>query len=313
MLLLRAGALAGVAAIPLARAADSPDAYSKAEQEISNTVAALPSWMALSTREFTAVTDGQQPGPDFTSLLSKSVTQVVARDGVELHTEIYAPRGQTEALPVMLVRSPYGVRPDKNGYSAWLREYPHLMRDGYIFAFQDTRGRGASTGKYVTAGPQRDSKVPQSTDESTDTYDTIDWLVKHVPRNNGRVGMLGISYGGFLTTRALVNPHPALKAASPQAPCVDMFIGDDFHHNGAFRLDYAFEWIASMEEGIARSSVLNRYDHYDRFLELGPLSNINRSILHGKARAGMRSMSIPTSTATGCWAFAVCCRTSSPR
>jgi uncharacterized protein len=129
----------------------------------------------------------------------------------------------------------------------------------------------------------RDKRVSNSTDESTDAYDTIDWIVKHVPRNNGRVGMLGISYGAFLTTRALVDPHPALKAASPQATCADMFIGDDFHHNGAFRLEYSFEWIALMEQGIGLSDVLERYDHYDRFLQLGPLSNINKTIFHGNA------------------------------
>jgi predicted acyl esterase len=95
--------------------------------------------------------------------------------------------------------------------------------------------------------------------------------------------MLGISYGGFLTTRALLDLHPALKAASPQATCADMFIGVDFHHNGAFRLDYAFSWIGTMERGFGRSDVFGRYDHYDQFLDLGPLSNINKNIFHGQA------------------------------
>ena len=243
----------------------------------------LPAWLTKSTREELTMFSGSVAGTDFTKLLSKGVARIKMRDGAELYTEIYAPPGQSEALPIILERSPYGLHPDQHGYSAWLRQYTYLMKDGYIFVFQDTRGRGASTGHYVTLSPLRDKSVPNSTDESTDTYDTIDWIVKNVPHNNGRVGILGISYGGFLTTRALVNPHPALKAASPQATCADMFIGDDWHHNGAFRLSYAFGWIAAMEEGLGRSKLLGRYDFYDRFLELGPLSNIDKEILHGKA------------------------------
>ena len=260
----------------------SPAVPSRADSPRAE-IAAPPAWMAKSSREMMAMRDGRVPGPDFTKRFSKTNVQIVMRDGALMHTEIYAPRDQKESLPIILVRSPYGLNPDKYGYAAWLREYPHLMKDGYIFVFQDTRGRGASTGHYVSLMPLHDRAAADGIDDSTDTYDSIDWMVKHIPRNNGRVGMLGISYGGFLTTRALVDPHPALKAASPQATCVDMFLGDDFHHNGAFRLEYAFSWIASMEEGIDRSAVLGRYDDYDRFLELGPLSNINKKILHGKA------------------------------
>src|SRR3984885_14540387 len=169
----------------------------------------LPTWMAKSNREMLSKRNGHVPGPDFTKQFAKSTSRIRMRDGVELYSEIYTPRGQTVDLPIILARSPYGLNPDKYGYSAWLREYPDLIRDGYIFVFQDTRGRGASGGTFVTLGPVRDRTVPNSTDESTDTYDTIDWTVKKVPRNNGRVGTLGISYGGFLTTRALVDPHPA--------------------------------------------------------------------------------------------------------
>ena len=263
-----------------------PDAHVPdviAEKTATKIETTLPPWLTRSTREEYEMRVGSVSGPDFTKLFSKNVAQIKTRDGAELHTEIYAPLDQSQSLPIILVRSPYGLNPDKHGYSAWLREYRHLMKDGYIFVFQDTRGRGASTGHYVTLSPIRDKSVPNSTDESTDTYDTIDWIVKNVPRNNGRVGTLGISYGGFLTTRALVDPHPALKAASPQATCADMFVGDDWHHNGAFRLSYAFGWIGSMEEGLGRTKLLGRYDYYDRFLELGPLSNIDKEILHGKA------------------------------
>jgi putative CocE/NonD family hydrolase len=243
----------------------------------------VPPWLAKSSAEQMSKRVGRVRGPDFTQVLVKTTARIPMRDAAELYTEIYTPLDRKGALPIIYVRSPYGLNPDKNGYSSWLREYPHLIKDGYIFVFQDTRGRGASSGQYVTLSPMRDPHQPKATDDSSDAYDSIDWIIKHVPNNNGRVGTLGISYGGFLTTRALVDPHPALKAASPQATCVDMFIGDDFHHNGAFRLDYAFAWIGSMEQGIGRSQVLNRYDHYDQFLELGPLSNINKDIFHGKA------------------------------
>jgi putative CocE/NonD family hydrolase len=276
--LLSAGALGGVrAAEPAAQFSD------EAARQIAQAVSDLPPWMAKSAREEAAVFSGKIAGPDFTAAFSKTVAQIVVRDGVELHTEIYTPLDQTEPLAMILVRSPYGLHHDKFGYSAWLREYTHLMKDGYIFVFQDTRGRGASTGHYVTAPALHDPEAVNGTDDSTDAYDTIDWMVKNIPSNNGRVGMLGVSYDGFLTTRALVNPHPALKAASPQASCVDLFIGDDFHHNGAFRLEYSFDWIGAMETGASKTALSQRYDHYDSFLELGPLSNINKEIFHGGA------------------------------
>jgi uncharacterized protein len=230
-----------------------------------------------------------QPGPDFSAILDKQVVNIRMRDGVTLHTEIYAPKSRGGgALPIIYERTPYGLQPDSHGYSAHLRMYPELIADGYIFALQDSRGRGDSHGEFVTGGPMRDKSRPGATDLSTDAYDTIDWLVKHVPNNNGKVGTLGISYGGFLVTRALVDPHPALKAASPQATCADMFVGDDWHHNGAFRLSYSFDWIAEMEAerrpgGDAALSSLTRHDSYEQFLALGPLSNVNKLLFHGSA------------------------------
>jgi uncharacterized protein len=241
-----------------------------------------------SRREGLLASDGTLPGPDFTPLLGKQVAEIRMRDGVTLHTEIYTPKNQTAALPIIYERTPYGLSPDSHGYSAHLRMCPELIADGYIFALQDSRGRGASGGQFVTGGSMRDRSLPRATDPSTDAFDTIDWLIKHVRSNNGRVGTLGISYGGFLVTRALVDPHPALKAASPQATCVDMFIGDDWHHNGAFRLSYSFDWIAAMEAerlpGKAASlESLTRYDSYEQFLALGPLSNANKLFFHGSA------------------------------
>ena len=228
------------------------------------------------------------PQPDFTPFFDKQVAHIRMREGIELYTEFYTPKNHPEPLPIIYERTPYGLSPDSHGYSSHLRYYPELIKAGYIFALQDSRGRGGSGGEFVTGAPMRDKSNQHSTDQSTDAFDSIDWLVKNVPKNNGRVGTLGISYGGLLTTRALIDPHPALKAASPQATCADMFVGDDWHHNGAFRLSYSFDWIAEMEtELVARNSSalasITRHDSYEEFLKLGPLSNVNKTIFHGKA------------------------------
>jgi putative CocE/NonD family hydrolase len=155
------------------------------------------------------------------------------RDGVKLHTVIFQPQGAAVPLPVLLERTPCGAI---HGVQALRTRYPHLADEGYIFAFQDIRGRFQSEGQFVMQRPVRDAHDNKAIDEGTDAWDTTDWLVKNVAGNNGRVGILGISYGGWLTTMALLDPHPALKAASEQASPADMFLGDDFHHNGAFRL-----------------------------------------------------------------------------
>ncbi len=240
---------------------------------------------ALSTRQmYYALGRDGRTDPDFSLVFDQEIVRIPMRDGIELHTEIYRPVDQSGDLPIILTRTPYGLNQTPNGYTALLRMYPDLIEDDYLFVFQDTRGRNASDGEFVTLSPMREDRTEEgATDESTDAYDTIEWLVTNVEQNNGRVGTLGISYGGFLTTRALVDPHPALKAASPQATCADMFIGDDWHHNGAFRLEYAFGWISAMEADLIRGEPLGSYDNYESFLELGPLSNINKNILHGQA------------------------------
>src|ERR1700722_15902168 len=272
------------AAIQSSRAQASAPGAPAGASDIERKLARLPK----SRREGLLASDGSLPGPDFTLLFDKQVAEIRMRDGVTLHTEIYAPQNHAGALPIIYERTPYGLSPDSHGYSAHLRMYPELIADGYIFALQDSRGRGASAGQFVTGGSMRDKALPRATDPSTDAFDTIDWLIKHVRGNNGRVGTLGISYGGFLVTRALVDPHPALKAASPQATCVDMFIGDDWHHNGAFRLSYSFDWISAMEAerepgNAASLQPLMRYDSYEQFLALGPLSNVNKLFFHGSA------------------------------
>ena len=215
------------------------------------------------------------------SAYERQEVMIPMRDGIHLHTVIFTPKQQNGALPFLLLRTPYGVSknpgPDRTQY---LKD---LADDGYIFAFQDIRGRYGSEGKFEMQRFSRDRSDPKSIDESTDTYDTIDWLLKHVPNNNGRVGVLGISYGGWLTVMATLEPHPALKAVSEQATPADMFLGDDFHHNGAFRLSYAFEY-AFMEEA-SKVDTLFPFDLYDTFewyLRLGPLSNVNEKYFHGK-------------------------------
>ena len=224
----------------------------------------------------------QQQPTDFSKLFDKSEAMIAARDGVKLHTEMYTPKGAAEPLPIILERTPYGLEDDDRGYSRMLRRYAELIPDGYIFAFQDIRGRYGSEGKFVMQRPVHDPKDPKAIDEGTDTYDTIDWLVKNVPQNNGRVGLLGISYGGWLTVMGMLDPHPALKAVSEQASPADMFLGDDFHHNGAFRLSYGFEYSTMMETDKTNFSFqFDRFDTYDWYLRLGALSNANKNYLHG--------------------------------
>jgi putative CocE/NonD family hydrolase len=208
------------------------------------------------------------------------VNMVPMRDGVKLHTAVYVPTTITGPLPIILYRTPYGIdgRAERS-FTGYLKE---LAADGYIFAFQDIRGRFKSDGTFVMTRPARDPANPKAIDEASDTQDTIDWLLKTVKGHNGRVGMLGVSYPGWLTAVAAIDPHPALKAVSPQASPADMFLGDDFHHNGAFRLSYGFEYTALMETDKTNFSFrFDRRDTYDWYLRLGALSNANRRYFHG--------------------------------
>src|SRR5262249_43312189 len=160
--------------------------------------------------------------------LAKTETMIAMRDGVKLNTAIYAPKDIKAPLPILFLRTPYGIMFAATNFREYLKD---LVDDGYIFVFQDIRGRFRSEGQFVMIRPPHDKGDAKAIDECTDTYDSIDWLIKNVPNNNGRVGMLGISYGGWLTTMGMLDPHPALKAVSPQASPADMFLGDDFHHN----------------------------------------------------------------------------------
>ena len=224
-----------------------------------------------------------EDSPDYSDLFRKTDAMVPTRDGVRLHTEIYVPKQMHHPLPFIIERTPYGLDNDKKGFSRNLGLYDDLIREGYIFVLQDIRGRYKSEGRFVMNRPPREKSNPKSVDEGTDTYDTIEWLLKNVPGNNGRAGILGISYGGWLTTMALLEPHPALKAASEQASPEDQFLGDDFHHNGAFRLSYGFEYAALMETSNENFHFkFDKYDTYEWYLELGALSNANQRYFHGQ-------------------------------
>ena len=203
------------------------------------------------------------------------------RDGVKLNTVIFAPKAQAEPLPFMFIRTPYGAPESRFPLAA---AYPELAAEQYLFVMQDIRGRYKSEGQFVMQRPPRivDGPGPR-VDESTDAWDTIDWLLKNVPNHNGKVGMMGVSYPGWLTAMAMLDPHPALAAVSPQASPADMWIGDDFHHNGAFRLSYGFEYAAMMETSKENENfAFDRYDTYDWYLRLGSLANVNAKYLKGK-------------------------------
>jgi putative CocE/NonD family hydrolase len=204
------------------------------------------------------------------------------RDGIKLNTHIFAPKGQSASLPIILERTPYRA-PDSPNWAQG--KFKELAGDGYIFVFQDIRGRYKSEGQFVMqrAPVSVLKNDPKLIDEVTDAYDTIEWLTKNVPNNNGRAGIIGISYPGWTAMMATIAPHPALRAASPQASPADMWMGDDFHHNGAFRLSYGFEYATMMETNKEQARFeFDKYDTYEWYLRLGALSNVNEKYLHGK-------------------------------
>src|SRR3954453_7120843 len=166
--------------------------------------------------------------------------RIPMRDGVRLFTSVYVPKDNAQSYPILLTRTPYSVQPygvDRSRPD--LGPSPQFGKEGYIFAYQDIRGRWMSEGTFVYRRPHNPAKGPKDVDESSDAYDTIDWLLKNVRGHNGKVGYHGVSYRGFLAAEAAIDAHPALKAVSPQAPVVDTFIGDDWYHNGAFFLSHA--------------------------------------------------------------------------
>jgi putative CocE/NonD family hydrolase len=210
----------------------------------------------------------------------KQDAMIPARDGVKLNTVIFTPKDGKGPWPFLLLRTPYGIDnvPERSREYLW-----DLAEDGYIFVLQDIRGRYKSEGRFVMLRNPRDPNDAKAIDESTDTADTLDWLLKNVPNHNSRAGMLGISYPGWLTVMGMLDPHPALKAVSPQASPADMFLGDDFHHNGAFRLSYGFEYVARMEtSNVNFSFPFDRFDTYEWYLKLGPLARVNEKFFQGQ-------------------------------
>ena len=173
--------------------------------------------------------------------------QIPMRDGVKLFASVYAPKDDSQPWPIMFDRTPYSVSPyGVDNYKTTLGPSDLFPKEKFIFVYEDVRGKMMSEGKFVDMRPQLTKySGPSDIDESTDTYDTIEWLVKNLPNNNGKVGMWGISYPGFYTAAGLIHAHPALKCASPQAPIADWFIGDDFHHNGALYMPHAFGFFSS--------------------------------------------------------------------
>ena len=210
--------------------------------------------------------------------------RIAMRDGKRLFTSVYIPKDASKKYPILLNRTPYSVSPyGEDQYKADIGPSPLFAKDGFIVVYQDVRGRNMSEGEFVNMTPHRPSKNGSTEiDESSDTFDTIEWLLKNLPNHNGRVGTWGISYPGFYTAAGMVDAHPALKLASPQAPITDWFTGDDFHHNGALFLPHAFNFLISFGQPRPEPSLPNRapFDHktpdgYKFFLDLGPMYNAN--------------------------------------
>ncbi len=218
--------------------------------------------------------------------------QIPMRDGVKLFTSVYAPKDRSQQFPILFLRTPYTVAPyGIDNYRTNLGPRSEkFMREGFIFAYQDVRGKGRSEGTFVHVRPHiPNKKSNKDIDESSDTYDTIDWLVKNIPNNNGRVGMYGISYPGFYAAQGAIDSHPALKATSPQAPVINWFIGDDFRHNGVLFLSHAFGFMGGFGRPKADQALLpgskfdmDTPDGYNFHLSMGPLANYDERNFKGQ-------------------------------
>jgi putative CocE/NonD family hydrolase len=216
---------------------------------------------------------------------SKKEFQIPMRDGVKLFTAVHIPKNTKEKSPILMVRTPYSCAPyGENKFSSrlWYSYWKNYLREGYILVIQDVRGRWMSEGEFVDVRPFiENKKSKKDVDEASDTYDAIDWLIKNVPDNNGKVGVFGISYPGFYSTMAALSAHPALKAVSPQAPVTEWFLGDDFHHNGAFMMMDAFNFYSSFGKPRPKPTTVGRggfeypvQDSYEFYLRTATLKNL---------------------------------------
>ena len=214
---------------------------------------------------------------------SKKEIYITMRDGVRLFTSVYTPKDSSQTYPILIYRSPYNVEPDgPEKFTRYITGYPMFFEEGYIMVFQDVRGKYMSEGIYEDIRPViANKKNNMDIDESTDTWDTVDWLIKNVKNNNGKAGLFGISYPGFYATMSLINSHPAIKAVSPQAPIANWFIGDDFHHNGAFFLLDNLTFFYSFgrpRRNLTRNGnpefIWPSADNYEFLLSLGAIRNI---------------------------------------
>lgn len=209
------------------------------------------------------------------------------RDGVKLFTTVLSPANAKGSFPILIQRTPYGAQLPPT-YDITKSSYVGTMaKEGYIFVFQDIRGKFKSEGTFEMNRPLYHVTDKTKLDESTDAYDAIDWLIKNIPNNNGKAGIFGVSYLGYTALDASSDPHPALKASSPQASPTDMFLGDDFHHNGAFRLSYGLEYSYMVENAKEANSQFPfpQHDVFDWYLKLGPLKNVNEKYFKGRLAA----------------------------
>jgi putative CocE/NonD family hydrolase len=215
--------------------------------------------------------------------------RIPMRDGKKLFTSVYAPKDTSQPYPMLMQRTPYSVGPyGIDNYPGNLGPSELFTKEGFIFVYQDARGRYLSEGTFIDVPVHKTHfSDAKDFDESTDTYDTIDWLVKNVPNNNGKVGIWGISYPGFYAAFSLMNAHPALKAVSPQAPMGDVGNGDDAYHNGAFYLAANFGFYTGFKprkepERPKRGAPFEwgTEDQFDFYLKMGPLANANEYYLH---------------------------------